>query len=41
MTTADILQIVYSFLGWVLTILNALNIHNFDDNISNAMENLL
>lgn len=37
---ADIVKIVYSFLGWVQQILNALGIHSFDEPLSNAMSKL-
>lgn len=38
---ADIVKIVYTFLGWVLQVLNALGINSFDERISEAMEKLL
>lgn len=37
---ADIVKIVYTFLGWVLKVLNALGITSLDEQISKAMDQL-
>ncbi len=37
---ADIVKIVYTFLGWLLKVLNALGIDAFNESISNAMDQL-